>query len=93
MDFDWHDSKNEECLAERGFDFAYASRLFDGETVEFPDERENYGETRIIAFGHIDGLMYAVVYTDRADVRWIISAFRCRQRELKRWQRRDAEGL
>jgi uncharacterized DUF497 family protein len=55
MDFDWHDSKSDECLAERGF--AFASRLFDGETVEFTDNREAYGESRIIAFGHIDGRM------------------------------------
>ena len=88
MHFDWHDSKSDECLAERGFDFAYASQLFDGETVRFVDDREDYGETRIIAFGHIGGRMYAVVYTDRDDVRWIISAFPCRPKELKRGQRR-----
>ena len=91
MDFDWHDEKSERCFEERQFDFEYVARLFENEVIEFVDDREDYGETRVIAFGTIEGVMYAVVYTDRGDVRWIISAFHCRQKELDRWTRRAAE--
>ena len=91
MVFDWDDGKSERCLRERGFDFDYAARLFEGETEQFQDDREEYRERRFIAFGHIEGLMYAVVYTDRDGLRWIISAFRCRQKELDRWKRCAAE--
>lgn len=90
MLFIWDEGKSERNLRERGFDFEFAAHMFDGETEEFADEREDYGEERIIAFGFIAGRRLAVVYTQREDVRWIISAFPCRERELKRCQRRAA---
>lgn len=90
MLFDWDDDKSDWTLRERGFDFEFAGHVFDGETEEFIDERENYGEVRVIAFGYIEGKLYAVVYTQRGDVRWIISAFRCKVKELRKWKRRAA---
>lgn len=38
------------------------------------DEREDYGEVRVKAIGEIDGIVLVVIYKDRDDVRWIISA-------------------
>lgn len=90
MLFDWDEGKSERNLRERGFDFEFAAHVFDGGTEEFVDGREAYGEDRIIAFGRVEGEMYAVVYTQRGNVQWIISAFRCRPRELERWKRRAA---
>ena len=90
MLFDWDDGKSDRNLRERGFDFEYAAHVFDGPTEEFFDEREDYGEERMIAFGYIESRFYAVVYTQRDDVRWIISAFRCKARELRRWKKRAA---
>ena len=47
MDFEWDESKSERCLAERGFDFAYAARaFFDPDRVVHADTRRNYGEER-----------------------------------------------
>ena len=90
MLFDWDEAKSDRNLRERGFDFEFAAHVFDGDTEEFADDRADYGETRIIVFGRIEGEMFAVVYTQRGDVRWIISAFRCRPREVERWKRRAA---
>lgn len=86
MDFEWDTEKSERCLRERGFDFAFATRVFDGRTIEAPDARRDYGEVRIIAIGEIDGNLYTVVYTDRADVRRIISAHRASRQETRAWQ-------
>jgi uncharacterized protein len=90
MLFDWDDAKSERNLRERGFDFEYVAHVFNGETEEFVDGREDYGEVRVIAFGVIEGKTYAVVYTQRGEVRWIISAFRCKAKELRRWKKRAA---
>ena len=92
MLFDWHDEESDDCLRERGFDFDFASHLFEGAVEEFTDDRRDYGEARTIAFGHIDGRQTAVVYTQRDEVRWIIAAFRCRERELDQWKRRAEVG-
>lgn len=92
MVFDWHDGKSEECLQERGFDFAFAARLFDDEMEEFLRCSRGLRRRASHRVGQIDGLMFAVVYTQRDDVRWIISAFRCRERELERWKRRAEDS-
>jgi uncharacterized DUF497 family protein len=42
--FSWDSRKSDVCLADRGFDFALASRLFEGPTFERTDSRRDYGE-------------------------------------------------
>ncbi len=72
--------KSERSLAQRGFDFAFATLIFDGATEEREDRRIEYGEVRISAVGIAHRFYLTVVYTDRIDghrkVRRIISARR-----------------
>ena len=89
MDFDFDPTKSDTNLAERGFDFAYASRVFEGRVVSFIDDRQDYGEVRVIAIGEIDGRLFTVVYTDREDVRRIISAHRSSRQESRKWQQSE----
>jgi uncharacterized DUF497 family protein len=85
--FDWDPRKSDRNLADRGFDFAFASLIFDGPTLERVDTREDYGEARLIAIGLADGFPLTVVYTDRAAagggtvVRRVISARLSNRRE------------
>lgn len=88
MTFDWDDEKHEWNLTERGFGFDVASLIFDGITVEKEDKRRNYGEKRIQAIGEVDGEILFVVYTDRDDVRWIISARLAEEHEVEAWERK-----
>jgi hypothetical protein len=64
-------------MRERGLPFELAMALFDGPTIEFDDQRWDYGERRIIAYGSVAGRVLVCVYTwrDTADgpFRWIIS--------------------
>ncbi len=90
MRFTWDPAKSAENLALRGFDFAFASLIFDGPTLEKPDRRKDYGEVRIVAIGLAQGLELTLVYTDRgtgaAAARRIISARRSNRRERKAYQ-------
>lgn len=89
MIFDWDDAKSARCLVERGFGFDHAIRIFAGPVLERIDRRRDYGELRIQAIGKIDGYPFFVCFTDRiADgvpVRWIISARRAHEKELRQW--------
>ena len=49
MRFDWDPEKSERNLADRGFDFAFATVIFAGPTLERIDTRQDYGEVRIIS--------------------------------------------
>ncbi len=83
MQFEWNQDKALSNLQKHGVDFEDAIYIFTGLTLEFPDTRKDYGETRIIALGTLDGRVLVVVYTDRADVRRIISARKAKNHEQR----------
>ena len=95
MRFSWDARKHEANLAQRGFDFEFASLVFDGPTLEREDDRADYGERLVIAVGLADGIHVTVVYTDRTSageaVRRIISARRSNRRERRAYDEADHE--
>lgn len=84
-DFSWDTRKSDACFTQRGFDFALASRLFEGPWFERMDRRRDYGEARIQAIGRIEGRLFVVVYTQRGPVKHIISARRAHEEEFEKW--------
>ena len=85
MDFEWDSAKSQRNATERGFGFDAAALIFDGPVIEWCDVRHTWGEARVVAVGAIEDVMLAVVYTDRGDVRRIISARRARKKEIELW--------
>lgn len=86
MEFEWDEAKSDACFAERGFDFAYAVRVFlDPRRLVAPDDRFDYGEPRFSILGAIDGRVFVVVYTPRGRRFRIISARKANQREVRRY--------
>ena len=85
MLFDWDSAKSERNRQERGFGFDIAILIFEGDTVEWPDDRRDYGETRVRAIGEVNGVVFHVVFTDRGDVRRIISARVASKKERNQW--------
>ena len=89
MDFEWDPAKSEANLEERGFDFEFATLVFEGPTLEVQDRRHAYGETRTAAIGRADGLEMTVIFTGDSGgsvVRRIISARRSNHRERKAYK-------
>ena len=84
--YSWDAAKSAANLRERGFDFAFATLIFNHPTVVVEDRRCDYGERRHVAIGLADELHLTVVFTDRVRVdgeleRRIISARQSNQRE------------
>jgi uncharacterized DUF497 family protein len=86
MRFAWDDQKHRKNIEERGLGFEYAAGIFEGPTIEWIDDRMDYGEVRIRAIGEVEPDILHVVYTDRGDVRWIISARSASRKERKSWR-------
>lgn len=91
MRFSWDARKSAANLAARGFDFAFATLIFDGPTLEKEDRRRDYGERRIVAVGLAQGIALTVIYTDRATAdrdteRRIISARRSNRYERQAFE-------
>ncbi len=87
--FAWDDGKNAANLQKHGLVFELAALLFSSPTVEEADDRHDYNEVRMRAYGTINGRVMVCVYTDRRiderDVRWIISLRKANQREVRRF--------
>ncbi len=87
MEFQWDDAKNDACFERRGFDFAYAVRVFlDPHRIVAQDRRRDYGEDRYRLLGMIDGRTYVVVYTMRGSATRIISARKANRKEVANYE-------
>lgn len=84
MGITYDPSKRARTLATRGLDFEDAASVFAGVTVEIEDDRKDYGETRIICYGHLAGRLVVVVYVQRGDSRHIVSMRKANDREKAR---------
>jgi uncharacterized DUF497 family protein len=80
-DFEWDQWKSDRNRIERALPFDLAVLLFNGPTLERRDVRRDYGELRVLAIGHVGGLILHCVYTDRGPVRRIISLRPANRRE------------
>lgn len=77
--------KRARTLTTRGLDFEDAALVFAGLTLEVEDQRQDYGETRILCVGFLLARMVMVGYTPRGAVRHIFSMRKCNAREIRRY--------
>jgi uncharacterized DUF497 family protein len=88
LEFEWDPEKERINLEKHGVSFLTAAAMFDHPMVDHMDDREDYGEVRIVGLGQVDGKIYRAVYTWRGDKRVrIISAKRARRHEREEYFR------
>ena len=88
MRLTWDPAKNERNLRDHGVDFEDAQQIFDGPTVEFPDDAHSTSEARMRAVGLMYGIEITVIYTDDAPgVRHLISARKATEHERQAFYR------
>ena len=86
LDFEWDDAKAEANLTKHGVSFEIAVAVFaDPDRADFDASRSEEGEVRRKTVGKIQGRLFTVVYTIRADVCRIISARRANAKESRNY--------
>ena len=84
VEFEWDESKTQQCLRDRGFPFAFVVSAFADPDRRYEiDERWAYGEARYRLYGRIDGRLFVVVYAVRGRTVRIISARKANARERR----------
>lgn len=73
MRYTWDEAKRRRNLQKHGLDFADAAKVFSGPLVLFQDDRDDYGELRMIAIGLLDDLVVLIVHVEAIDEIRIIS--------------------
>lgn len=83
--FEWDEAKSDKTFEERGIDFDFAARVFDGSYLEREDRRRNYGEQRFIVTGEVDGIIVSLAWTPRERNRRIITAWPASRQERRKY--------
>ena len=85
MGFEWDEEKREANIVKHGVDFYRAVKIFTNPVLERLDDREDYGEERMVAIGHWREYFIVVVYTRRGANRRIISAWKAGRDEKEEY--------
>lgn len=85
MRFDFDPNKNRVNLEKHGLSLSLAQELDWDAALLWIDDRQDYGETRVLALAPKTEILYYVAFVDRADARRIISLRRANRREVKRY--------
>ena len=70
-------------LTVHGLDFVDASRVFEGATYTFEDDRFSYGEQRFVTLGLLAGIPVSVVHTESEHEIRVISFRKATKREAQ----------
>ncbi|MHB8743821.1 MAG: BrnT family toxin [Sulfuricaulis sp.] len=73
MRFTWKEAKRKSNLKTHGLDFLDTSKVFEGLTFTFEDNRFEYGEQRFVTLGLLNGIPVSIVHTETADHIHVIS--------------------
>ena len=77
-------AKREWTLQVRGLDLRRAKEVFAGPHFTRVDDRQDYGEPRLITAGWLDSRLVVFAWTPRGVARRIISMRHCHEREAKK---------
>ncbi|WP_417908784.1 BrnT family toxin [Candidatus Electronema sp. PJ] len=81
MQYEWDEKKCRQNVEKHGIDFADVVYFDWHSALEIEDDRSNYGEKRIRAFGLLHNRLVVLVYTQRNSRIRLISLRKANQRE------------
>ena len=92
MELEWDEHKRLDVIRKRGVDLLEAALIFEGPVLTRIDDREDYGEVRLISLGLVDGEPYILVHTERAGITRLITAWKGGKRERDIYEARVLAG-
>lgn len=85
MEFEFDPAKDAANRRTHGMSLAFGIDVLANRIAESEDTRRAYGETRMRAFGRVNGELFACVYTQRGAAIRLISVHKVRQKDMARW--------
>jgi uncharacterized protein len=82
MEIEWDEEKDRQNRAKHGVGLGDAALMDWGHANFEVDDRFDYGEERVVAYGLIDDRLHVCVFVDRHGVRRIISLRKANKREI-----------
>jgi len=85
VDIEFDEAKNAANLVKHGISLALGAAVLTNLIGEVVDDRTNYNEERMNAFGLVEGRLFACTYTIRNGAYRIISVRRASRQEQRLW--------
>ncbi len=85
MDIEFDDAKDAVNIAKHGVSLVLGAAVIENRVGEVADDRRDYGEARINAFGLVAGRLLVCTYTMRNGAYRIISVRRAGRQEQSIW--------
>ena len=90
LQIEFDPAKDAVTIRRRGVSLAEAETLLQGFVVDRVDNRRDYGETRFVAIGEIEGVEFTCVYTLRGEAIRPFSLRRASRKERHVYQEAKA---
>jgi len=87
MKYEWDEKKRERNLMIRNIDFTIAAGFVWDEALTIEDTRSDYNELRFLSYAPIMDRLYAMIWTQRGEIRRIISLRKANKREVLQYER------
>jgi len=85
IEIEYDPEKNRRNIDERGLSFDLAEFvLADPNVVQEIDNRKEYGEPRLIAYGYVEGLRLRLCYTPRGKKIRVITLYQVHEKQWKK---------
>jgi len=86
IEYEWFEGKRQEVLSTRGIDIVIAGPkvLADPNVVIEPDNRQNYGEERFLAYGMVEGERLCLCFTLREGKIHLITIFKMHKKQWRK---------
>jgi len=81
MEFEWDEKKNDINFKKHGLRFELTKYIFKNPIYRIIDDRNDYGEIRMIGIGQFDGRTFITVFTYRNNKIRIISLRKANKKE------------
>jgi len=85
MEIEFDPAKDEANKAKHGVSLSAGVFVLESQIGEEVDDRQDYGEERINAFGLVEGRLFVCTYTRRSGVFRVISVRLASRQERRRW--------
>lgn len=87
--FEWDEKKRHANLSKHGIDFLEAVEMFQSPMLVVADNREDYGEDRLIGVGLSKGRLLVVIFTEpKPDIIRVISLRKATRNEKAQFRER-----
>lgn len=87
MEIAFDPAKNDRNIRKRGLSFDRAADFHFETAIYSFDERQEYGEDRIVALGFLDGRLHVMCFVETENGIRVISFRRANFREVKRYEK------